>query len=218
MKPITKKSLAKEVAEVLMTQIKEGAIKVGDKLPSEPDLMEVFKVGRSTVREAIKYLDQSGFVEIHHGVGTIVVNSLGTSSLEEIIISSNFSDVFAVRELIEYKIVEQAALYRDENHIAVMKQHLQYRKKYGEMGLLKECIEADVNFHVSVAESCGNMILLELYKTLSTHIIKYFYDENKETSRPLECHQLHEDILKSIINKDPNQAVSLTKELIAGTK
>ena len=51
---IQKKSLAEEVAEQLQKEITEGKLKEGDKLPIEPELMKIFGVGRSTIREAIK--------------------------------------------------------------------------------------------------------------------------------------------------------------------
>ena len=53
---IRRKSLAEEVAELIKKQISEGKLAKGDKLPAEPELMRLFGVGRSTVREAIKML------------------------------------------------------------------------------------------------------------------------------------------------------------------
>lgn len=216
MEPIKRISLAQEVAELLKQKIRSGAIKVGDKLPTEPELMHSLEVGRSTIREAIKYLDQSGFVKIQQGIGTIVLSNVGKNPLEDVICSSNISEVFEVRKLIEFKIVEQAALNREEEHIEAMRRHLQNRKEYGEKGMLKQCIQADIDFHVSVAESCGNVILFELYKTLSGHIFKYFFEDNKSNSRPMISQKTHEDLLDSIENRDTEMAVLLTKKLIGG--
>ncbi|MFS3021263.1 FadR/GntR family transcriptional regulator [Phocaeicola dorei] len=53
---IQKKSLADMVAEQLRQQITEGVYTIGDKLPTEPELMKTFKVGRSSIREAVKLL------------------------------------------------------------------------------------------------------------------------------------------------------------------
>lgn len=47
---IQKKSLADMVAEQLRQQITEGVYTIGDKLPTEPELMKTFKVGRSSIR------------------------------------------------------------------------------------------------------------------------------------------------------------------------
>ena len=51
---IRKRSLAEEMAVRLQEQIAQGRFEVGGKLPTESELMKIFGVGRSTVREAVK--------------------------------------------------------------------------------------------------------------------------------------------------------------------
>ena len=60
------------MAEQLQKQIKEGKLKEGDKLPTEPELMKVFGVGRSTIREAVKMLLNKGYISVQQGRGTFV--------------------------------------------------------------------------------------------------------------------------------------------------
>lgn len=69
---IQKKSLADMVAEQLRQQIAEGVYTIGDKLPTEPELMKTFKVGRSSIREAVKLLVNMGVVQVRQGAGTFV--------------------------------------------------------------------------------------------------------------------------------------------------
>jgi DNA-binding FadR family transcriptional regulator len=61
--PIKKNSLSDVVAEKLQKLIASGKFKIGDQLPSEPDLMEYFGVGLSTIREAIRILSYSGILK-----------------------------------------------------------------------------------------------------------------------------------------------------------
>ena len=65
---IQKKSLADMVAEQLRRQITEGVYTIGDKLPTEPALMKTFKVGRSSIREAVKLLVNMGVVQVRQGL------------------------------------------------------------------------------------------------------------------------------------------------------
>jgi len=58
---IPRKSLADEVASQLQAKILKGGYKVNQKLPVEAELMRNFGVGRSTIREAVKILVNSGF-------------------------------------------------------------------------------------------------------------------------------------------------------------
>lgn len=72
---IQKKSLADMVAEQLRRQITEGVYTIGDKLPTEPALMKTFKVGRSSIREAVKLLVNMGVVQVRQGAGTFVAEA-----------------------------------------------------------------------------------------------------------------------------------------------
>ncbi len=70
--PVLKQSLADELVERLQTQILDGMYDVGAKLPAEPELMRIFGVGRSTVREAVKRLAHRGLLKVRQGAGTFV--------------------------------------------------------------------------------------------------------------------------------------------------
>src|ERR1700735_1454426 len=74
---IHRKSLADEVASKLQEKILKGGYKVNQKLPVEADLMRSYGVGRSTVREAVKILVNSGFLRVQQGIGTFVEDTTG---------------------------------------------------------------------------------------------------------------------------------------------
>ena len=59
-----------QLADLLREQINTGVIKVGDKLPSEAEMIKEYKLGRLTVREALSILANEGLIEKHHGKGT----------------------------------------------------------------------------------------------------------------------------------------------------
>ena len=69
---IRKRSLAEELAVRLQEQIAQGRFEVGGKLPTESELMKIFGVGRSTVREAVKILANMGLLKVQQGAGTFV--------------------------------------------------------------------------------------------------------------------------------------------------
>jgi GntR family transcriptional regulator/GntR family frlABCD operon transcriptional regulator len=65
---------------MLKEKIQQGIYKIGDYLPSENELCAAFKITRTTVRKALDELLKDGFIEKHHGKGSIVKdrrNSLG---------------------------------------------------------------------------------------------------------------------------------------------
>lgn len=62
-----------QVAEVLRQRIVKGTWKVGDRLPSLLELAEEFSVARVTARQAVKLLEQEGYVAPKRGRGTTVL-------------------------------------------------------------------------------------------------------------------------------------------------
>jgi len=66
---ISRKSLSEIVAGKLASQILDGTYKPGYQLPAERDLIKQFGVSRSTLREALKSLEEINLIESRHGVG-----------------------------------------------------------------------------------------------------------------------------------------------------
>ena len=89
-KPIKQTRVSEEVAEQLKETILNGQFKAGDRLPSERDLAEAFQVSRVAIREALRSLENSGFIITRQGAtGGAFVTDLTFSSL-----SKAFVDLF----------------------------------------------------------------------------------------------------------------------------
>lgn len=73
MDEISRKSLSEIVAGKLAAQILDGAYTPGNQLPAERDLIKQFGVSRSTLREALKSLEEINLIESRHGVGWFAV-------------------------------------------------------------------------------------------------------------------------------------------------
>jgi GntR family transcriptional regulator len=63
------------VKQEIETMIREGKLKLGDQLPSEPDLAETFNVSRGTVRKALDELAREGIIARRSGAGTFVIRT-----------------------------------------------------------------------------------------------------------------------------------------------
>src|SRR5512136_780267 len=62
-----------QISHWLMEMIQKGRFAVGEKLPSESKLSDLFRVNRNTVRQAISDLVAKGLVQKRNGVGSIVI-------------------------------------------------------------------------------------------------------------------------------------------------
>jgi DNA-binding transcriptional regulator YhcF (GntR family) len=67
-----RETLTSQLTKTLTERIAKGALKPGDKLPSEQELIEQFGVSRTVVREAISSLRAAGLVATQQGVGAFV--------------------------------------------------------------------------------------------------------------------------------------------------
>lgn len=212
---INKKSLAEEVATRLQEQISLGHYKVNEKLPIEPELMKAFGVGRSTIREAIKLLTNSGLLRVQQGLGTFVERT--TSSAEPIdqrFKRAEAADLDEIRKLLEVKIAEKAALNKTDRNVAEIKAHLADRKTAAEANLLEACIEADIKFHVAIAEASGNQMMADLYKSVSIHLKNWFLQVYSNTQIFIDTQQLHTQLMECIVEGDAKNAWSIASKII----
>ncbi len=207
-------ALADVVADKIKKQLRLKQYKAGDKLPSEPELMQRFGVGRSSIREAVRILANCGLVQVKQGLGTFVLPSEGLHEpLHQRLKRAGNEDLKEVRQLLELKAAEKAALQRTQKDIAKMTSLLNKRKRAGIKGDTEECIEADIQFHISIVEASKNEILADLYKTIAVQIKKSFTLVHEDTSLFLEKQELHEALLQSIIKKDAKAAWNCVAEI-----
>jgi DNA-binding FadR family transcriptional regulator len=198
---IARKSLADEVASKLQEKILKGGYKINQKLPVEADLMRSFGVGRSTIREAVKILVNSGFLRVQQGIGTFIEDTTGINEpLLQRLKRADAKDINEVRQILEMRIAEKAAMNRTGNDISKLEYFLGKRTKAANENLLNECIDAHTNFYIALAEASKNPILADLYKLfatqLKTDLLNLYDDTNyfKESSDPL--HKLFDGVLR----------------------
>ncbi|MDR0922255.1 MAG: GntR family transcriptional regulator [Lactobacillales bacterium] len=79
--PETTEPLYKQLYESLLNEIKIGKYEVGDKIPSEEQLRNLYGVSRVTVRSAIKQLVDENILVKRHGKGTFVAMPVYVESM-----------------------------------------------------------------------------------------------------------------------------------------
>ncbi|MFK4467107.1 GntR family transcriptional repressor for pyruvate dehydrogenase complex [Bacillus sp. RC252] len=188
--------------------IKNGTLKPGDKLLPVHQLAEQFQVGRSAVREALSALRAMGLIEMKQGEGTYVRNfdpSSLTKSLNNKLLmkKEDILNLLEVRKVLEVGAVRAAAAKRTGANLQNMKQWLDEMAK--SIGDEKAGEKADFHFHMGIAESSHNNILLELMNHVSEMIAEtigesrriILYGEQTTSERLLEEHQsIYDAVLK----------------------
>ncbi|AWO02235.1 FadR family transcriptional regulator [Chitinophaga alhagiae] len=217
--PLQRRNLADEVAAQLRQLISTGVYTVGQRLPTEPELMQQFGVGRSTIREAVRQMVNAGLVRVQQGLGTFVISQQALAEpLAQRFNRAHFQDLNEVRLLLEVKIAEKAAMHRTKEDIARMKAFLKKRYDAARANDVEACRRADVDFHTAIAMASGNEIMVDLYKTIATHLIQSFKDRFTDTVTFLETQHLHKALLESIIDKDSAQALVWASRISSSVK
>src|SRR6202046_5868726 len=109
LKPVSRVTLAEQVADQLSDQIAEGRWKPGEKLPTEAELCGALHIGRSTLREALKSLAFVGLVQMRHGEGTFVAQ--GTDHLlDRILAKGLIRSEKAVADVCETRLILETEL------------------------------------------------------------------------------------------------------------
>ena len=203
----------------IVSQIKEdinaGKYKEGEKIPAEPELMKLYNVGRSTIREAIKTLAISGILKVQQGSGTFVNNTFQGVSMEQQLRRADFDEVNAVRAIFEKEIIKLATLNHTEEQLNEIAASLEKRKLAIQSEKAQECADADIAFHMAIAKASGNKVLAELYYNF-TLILRNFFSERdvQGISHFAMNHYLHEQLYKAIKSKKVNQSQQVLQNIL----
>lgn len=202
--------LYEQIVEQIEKSIWDGAIKPGDQLPPERELAQRFGVSRTAVREATKALREKGLVEALPGRGTFVTNSTSQGirqSLDHMIRISQLDGVkhlIEVREILEPEIAARAAAHADEKDIAAMREAFAAMDQAGENA--DAYIEADLDFHLALAEAAGNPLILALIDSivvlLRQHRLRIFFVHGG----PERGQHHHKRILDAVASHDSDAA------------
>ncbi len=212
---IQRKTLAQEVADRLIEGISSDDYAIGEKLPIESELMKIYGVGRSSIREAIKILSIQGILSVQQGVGTFVVSKNAHETLDSQMNRAQIEEVQEVRSLLDSKIAAKAAINRAEEDLETIKKYLDLRNQFAEENLATECYQADINFHLAIAESCGNNLLKEIYKVATKHIMSSFETRHHNNTESFKISQkIHTDLFNAIENGDAEKASFIAQKIV----
>ena len=213
-----------DVVAQIQDAIIRGQLQAGDKLPAERELKETLQTSRSTLREALRVLEQKGLLEIKRGTGGgAVVKAVSseqvTESLDLMIKSQKVSlnHLAEFREGVEGDVVALAAEHADEADITLLKRLTAEAGAYVDMGVdhVNKFLDADKKLHMAFAKIAENPLYISILKTIQDNMISY-YKKYLPMGQP-ELEENLEDlvkIVKAVEAHQPNQARKLAKEHI----
>ncbi|WP_400247483.1 FadR/GntR family transcriptional regulator [Niallia sp. JL1B1071] len=206
---VTGRKLTDEIIEQLKNKIFSGAFKVGDRLPPEPQLMEEFSVGRSTLREAIKVLVHAGILEVKQGRGTRIVSLdwASEASFDQQLKQADTKDIYEARAMLDQEVVKLAIRRRTQEDLLHIKSWLDKRYQALQNGNYATYVEADIEFHLAIAKASHNKVLLDLYQSFSPVLTKILSNFLLHQSNYKDNSDIHQQLFEAILNQDEKKAI-----------
>ncbi|HFF4966304.1 TPA: FadR/GntR family transcriptional regulator, partial [Acinetobacter baumannii] len=170
--PIPSKSQHALIVQQLGLKIVSGEISENEKLPSEVDLCEEYKVSRPVFREAIRVLNAKGLTYSRPKIGTVVRPKEEWHLLDPDVLfwliqttpeHEFFKTLSTVRRVLEPELAYIAASTANEEDIERIKQAYEGMEK---ATTVEEFIEPDIQFHLAIAKATHNDLLAYMSKML----------------------------------------------------
>ncbi|GAA3412565.1 FadR/GntR family transcriptional regulator [Paenibacillus hodogayensis] len=200
-------SLVDQVAMQIEQLIESGYWSVGDKLPPEPQLMEQFEVSRNTLREAIRALVHTGFLETRQGIGTLVTSASNLEmAFKKKIKKSKLLETLEVRLTLEREAAQLACERRTEQDLSDMAGWIERCRAAAETQNFSEFIEMDIAFHKAVVRATHNQMFVELYDHITEALEQSVHELLLRTAAQ-HGYDIHTDLFEAIERQDVDTAV-----------
>lgn len=214
------------VLEKIESDLLDGVLAPGDRLPPERELASTLGVGRSSVREALRVLEVMGLLRLGTGsgptAGAIIIATPqgGMSALLRLHVAAHgfpLDDVVATRLILEAAVVEILSADRTKSTQAAL--DIVDAMDADDLSA-GEFLALDARLHLALAEASGNVVITAMMAGLRTSIETYVQagaariPDWPSTAARLRAE--HRAILEAVDSADAASARTLIREHISG--
>ena len=202
--------LYEQIVQQIEESIVKGALKPGDQLPAERDLAQKFGVSRTAVREAVKALREKGLVEAYSGRGTFITDGTTQAVRQSLDLMAKIGQpdgsthLAEVRAILEPEIAALAAARIQEAELTTMREAVAVMDRAGHDP--DAYIEADLDFHLALAEGAGNPLILSLLDSIVVLLREQRLRIFKVPGGPERGQIHHKKILEAVERHDSDRA------------
>lgn len=201
------RTISSEIVLIIKDNLLRGALKPGDKLPTEKELMEQFGVSRTPVREAIKILEAIGVIQIKRGEGMFITNNLSQFTLNPLIFSlimhsNNMEQLIEFRQHFEVLLMNMIITDGQKDISRIEDVYQSQEERMNPDLSPEELADIDLEFHYAVLEATNNPFVIEIGKTIyeiiKPNMIHFKHSSNIE--RTLKTHNFYLELLRGNID------------------
>ncbi|MEV5541512.1 FadR/GntR family transcriptional regulator [Saccharopolyspora shandongensis] len=203
------------VAERLQRDLLEQGLRPGDRLPTEPQLVERYGVSRTVIREAGRILEQRGLVDIRPGRGMTVSTPDGSAIAQHysLMLGMNamtFQQLMETRLIIEVEVAALAAARRTEEDLGDLRASLERAERHADD--YQVCLEEDMRFHEIVTRAGGNPFFSWFMDPVNTCLRESYKDSGAYLASLPQTFAEHRAILDAIAAGDADAARRSARE------
>jgi len=211
--PIERRKVYELIAQQLLAQISERRLRPGDQLPTERELTQLYRAGRSSVREALRMLESKGVIEsVDGGSFTVAQYANPLNSSLQLLLNldqATMVDVYELRRILECEAAALAAERHGEVHLRLMDSAIEKMTKVLESTgpeRAERYIEGDLRFHLAIAEATRNGVILHTMRALRDLIRRALMSIFTVPESPERSSEQHLAIRDAIAARDADRA------------
>jgi GntR family transcriptional repressor for pyruvate dehydrogenase complex len=197
------------VAQQIQRLIVDGALKPGERLPSERELAARLSVSRGSVRDAIRILELAGLVVPRQGEGTVVADlapETVAAPIAAILLRKRelIGELLDVRRMIEPALAARAAERATPEEIARLEEILERQSARAARG--EPSVDEDSEFHYQIALAAKNGVVRSVLDVLMQLLRETRARSLQTAGRPRRSLEGHRRIVDAIARHDPEGA------------
>lgn len=218
MEPIKRLNVGDNIVNQIKNLFLDGKLKAGDKLPPERELMEMFEVGRTSLREALAVLESQGLI-VRSQKGTFISPSFNDVYSDSLIYQLYFSevgwaDLFEARRFIEKELAGLAAKRATPENLAEIEQTIGDMKEAIEENSGTKYVSSNMQFHEKIADASQNRVMVDLYNSITSLVLRAQTKAALVPGVMDESLDFHQSIYDAIAAKDSGKASALMEQHI----
>jgi GntR family transcriptional regulator, transcriptional repressor for pyruvate dehydrogenase complex len=216
--PVQPATTFEETVERLGTAIRLGLLEPGARLPPERDLADQLGIARSTLRQALTALTESGHLVAHRGRsgGTFVAKAPPMAESTRVELEGgHWREVLDHRVVLEVGAVVLAAERARPDELARLHEHVTAMRDVGDFSLYRR---ADVLFHLGIAEATRSARLVASMTEVQGQMSELIAHIAHPAPVLAQSNAQHAQLVRLLERRDAWAAAQLVREHIEGTE
>ncbi len=223
MESVQKGSVVDKIIESFRHAFYSGRFKMGEKLPTEFELMDELGVSRNSLREAMKILTTLGIVEIRRGDGTYVCDEIKPSLMDTTIYGmlfekSSAEEVVELRQMLDENVLRMAIDKCSDNDIEIMQDYINRMRVHFNEGQIAKASRLDYDFHLYLSKCANN----RMFHRIVSGVYSLFENSIEKNIRTEElfakADQHHQAIVDCLKSRDKNKVSEVVAQSLSSWK